>query len=297
MALSLLVRASGWTLVLGGALTAGCGSKPPSVIAPAPCPTASPSPVKGSNVIVTTHCSLEYAAGGLRDARTLAPLIERYTAALKREFVVEGGAVLFDHVVCRVHQMGMPTALAGEGVATTLSTSAEGQYSADIFVLASSLHSATAKTALGDPMDAAYVAKTLAHELATIPIERSFATKKAGFGRTAMPRWFVQGFEEYLALTITSSRGTAATAKYAQRVVTKPDRVRFGPADIAVDDAYGDGATLIAFLVDEWGAAAPHRVLLGDQTTFYSALVGVTGLDVAALGARFRAWLGKQPIN
>ena len=71
-------------------------------------------------------------------------------------------------------------------------------------------------------------AKLVMHEYSTVLLDRITRAKKAGWSFFSGPSWFVQGYEEYLGLMLSSPRNrTAVLGKYLARHKGGPGRIDF----------------------------------------------------------------------
>ena len=148
----------------------------------------------------------------------------------------------------------------------------------------------------GEPMDNAYFFKTVVHEYSSIVLEQITRSKRKGWTICKAPSWFVQGYQEYLALTLSSDHSRTVTVSLYKDLCTRdPTRVHLcGPPDklmLTVKNDYVDGAVLLMFMHEEFGRDRVHALLKSDSKTFCQALATELGLDYAGLFRRWQKWL------
>jgi hypothetical protein len=133
---------------------------------------------------------------------------------------------------------------------------------AEIHLLALSAHR-PATTAVGEPMDENYIFKNLVHEYSTILLEQMTLAKPTGWNFYGAPSWFVQGYEEYLGLTLSSEHSRNVTfPKY--RDLHRQDRNRVTRA-FEVKNPYLDGPVLVEFLHESYGKEKVQAFLMSDK--------------------------------
>src|SRR5262249_21582305 len=131
--------------------------------------------------------------------------------------------------------------------------------------------------------------KTLAHEYATILLDRLTQTKAGGWRFFDAPAWFVQGYEEYASLVLSRPRNREVVLPEYVRRQKDEQRVRFG-ATIEVQDPYVEGAVVMHFLHEQFGRERVQALLTAPQPTFAAALTAMLGVSASELGARWREW-------
>src|SRR5262245_28561507 len=190
---------------------------------------------------------------------------------------------------CVVHLHGKPTANVTESDAA-ITTGGSGQkYTASISILAPSAFSASYRDVAGLGPGREHHGKVLAHEYATILLDRLAAEKPAGWRFFSGPEWFLQGYEEYLgAASLDAPQRDAVLAAYV-RAQADPGRVRFHP-QLAVKHAYVDGAALLHFLHEVFGGERVRAVLDAPRATFDEALPAALGVAMKDVEARWKVW-------
>jgi hypothetical protein len=104
-----------------------------------------------------------------------------------------------------------------------------------------------------------------------------------------MPSWFVQGYQEYLGLTLSSAHSRTITmGLYKQMLEQQPGNVDtdFG---INVANPYYDGTMLMAFMHDTYGSKKVMSILTESGGTFGTRIS--TRLDpLNEFVAKFKVW-------
>lgn len=197
-------------------------------------------------------CSIEWMAGGQADAHNLANHATQLVGGFDTLLGAGRTKKLMGGIDCRVHLHTVASGVARPGLATTLTAGESGRETADIFLLASGSHGASFRSAAGLPPAWPYLEKTFLHELAGVLFAAAANEKPTGFRFYDSPAWFHQGAEEYASIILMSDAASRRQvgAFYADRVRKKRDRIAFAP-EVHVQDVYGDGALLVAYLVRE----------------------------------------------
>jgi hypothetical protein len=234
---------------------------------------------------------LTFEAGFEADAKRLAVATDTAIELLGAAFHDWDGRGLLESANLEIIIYAMPTRQADEAT-TRLNTEWRGnQYFAKLHILAPSRVSTTALTTVGEPKDERYFQQLLVHELSSIISDRVSAKKPGGWHLYSAPGWFVQGLEQYLALSLTESKSTME--KYLERSRRDPRQVQtdFG---IHVMNDYIAGTALVAFLARE-GLGPIKRLLLSPEPTFGKALRAEFKVDVITFGEQFQLWLHGPP--
>ena len=232
-----------------------------------------------------------------KDLPADADQVRRHLAASVKNLAIEFGAErvqpLLQSAVINVYAHPHPTDKAREGLATLETRTKDGAYHADLHILTPSAHGAGAKTSVGEPKDDNYFFKIVVHEYGTIVLDRMTQRKPRGWRFFSAPSWFVQGYEEYLGLMLSSEHNRLVTLqKYRDLHRAEPNRVS---RQFDVRDAYIDGAVLLHFLHDTYGNKKVHALLLSAEPDFWSAVTETFGHDRNRLHTVWRGWLATQP--
>ena len=232
---------------------------------------------------------VHYAAGHGDDAQRVRGYLEQTVTNLCTEFGRERVTPLLASASIDVYLHPRPNDTAREGLALLRSGVQGDVYTARIDILAPSAHRPGATTSVGEPMDGNYIFKNLVHEYSTIVLDRITRSKPAGWRFFSAPTWFVQGYEEYLGLMLSSEHSRKVTfEKY--RDLLRADPARVSP-DLEVKSAYLDGAVLLQFLHETYGKQKVHGILASEADDFWSAVAEQTGQQRAALYRAWRQWL------
>src|SRR5262249_52011309 len=145
-----------------------------------------------------------------------------------------------------------------------------GQYFAFVTLQAPSLLSPKGRSAIGEPLDTRYFEKNTAHELSTIFIERVTLNRGSGWRLYSAPSWFVQGFEEYLALNCSTEHARRVTLPTYVAAV-RASRSRAASGITGTDpgkDPYIQGAVRLLFFHRVFGKDRVHAILTNGAPTF-----------------------------
>src|SRR5262249_13555685 len=146
------------------------------------------------------------------------------------------------------------------------------------------------RNSIGEPAGDDYFAKVLVHEYATILLERITRAKPRGWPFYDAPSWFVQGYEEYLGLTHSTPRNrNVVLPKYIALQQRNPHRVRIG-FGIGVKDDYLDGAVLLHFMHEKFGADKVQAILTSEAATFEKAAGPALGVTLGEFGRLWEEW-------
>lgn len=115
--------------------------------------------------------------------------------------------------------------------------------------------------------------KTIVHELAGEYLDRKAVTSGAGHSFYDAPSWFVQGYEEWLALSFIAPQDLAPEEVTARICRRSTGDVQLNGASLMVESEYTDGAALIAMLTTSEGRDSAVRILTSPATTFEQALI------------------------
>ncbi|MEJ7733918.1 MAG: hypothetical protein WKG00_32580 [Polyangiaceae bacterium] len=191
------------------------------------------------------------------------------------------------------HVWLMPAPAGGVAAGRTRSATADGKdgsYCEIYFLTPSAMTDADrCCTLVGEPRDESYFRKMVAHEYGGIFLQRQ-NRMDAGWRFGSAPLWFVQGYEEWLALQLASEHSRTVTfEKYKALVANSPDRIGF----FGVANEFTDGTVLVAFLHDEFGTAKVRAVLRSKKKSFAEALEAELGVNAEGLLQRWTRWRKK----
>jgi hypothetical protein len=138
-----------------------------------------------------------------------------------------------------------------------------------------------------------YHAKVLMSEYIPIGHQAVQDSRPAGgWSYYSAPQWFVQGLQEYDAISHTTDTNRTTTAA---RLMTwaRQNEGTFAccAKGIELGDPYNGGAAFMAFLAAEFGEGIHERILRSGASAFSDALAIETKRSQADLVSRFRTWV------
>ena len=243
------------------------------------------------------NVTIHYASSHTADAKWAADFLERALRQLKMHFQAAGLDEFVTGFKCDICLQPTATSMASESLATCNSGTKDGTnrtYYADIHLLTPSAHSEKARTRIGEPKDAVYFERLLVHEYAAPVLDRITRGKPEGWRFFQAPRWFIQGYEEYVALTCSNKQSRELTmAEYRKMVRSDPKRVRndFG---LVVRDEYIDGAMLVAFIHEHYGKDKAQAILTSRAETFGEAITQALEVNLDTFFSAWREWLERD---
>ena len=238
---------------------------------------------------ITVHHAPSHAA----DAKKVATFLKSAVKQLKAHFKPAGLDEYVTGFKCNIYLHPRATNKASESRASCICGVAGGAYYADIHLLTPSAHSQSATTHIGEAKDIAYFERLLVHEYAAPVLDRITRGKSSGWRFFQSPRWFIQGYEEYLALTNSNEHSRKVTlAKYKKIVKSDPQRVKndFG---LTVRSEYLDGAMLIAFIHEKYGTDKAQAILTNQSDSFGTAIKQTLHVNLDTFFAAWEEWLAK----
>jgi hypothetical protein len=246
-------------------------------------------------VIRTPFYRLHHDAGNEADARKAREVLDDLIKALGKEFAGQKVDDLLRGIDCDIYLHAKPTDDISEGSASLESGVKDGKYVATIRLLTPSAFRPGFRSSIGEPGGDDYFAKVLVHEYATILLERATRAKDKGWRFYDAPGWFVQGYEEYLGLTLSTPHNrNDVLAKYLALQKGDPLRVRIG-FGVGVKDPYLDGAVLLHFMHEAFGKDKVQAILTSDAPTFEAAAGPALGVTLEEFRRRWEEWRAKLP--
>lgn len=266
-----------------------------SFLAPALAQSRNEAP-KLDQTLRVENITIHFARSNVDDAKEVAAFLPSAIKQLQDHFKPAG---LDEHVTgfrCDLYLHPAPTERASESTAASTTGTRDGTnrtYFAEMHLLTPSAHSTEARTHIGEPKDDAYFERLLVHEYAAPVLDRITRAKPAGWRYYDAPRWFVEGYEEYVALTCSNEHSRNVTMrKYKQIVSTEPKRVRddFG---LVVRDNYLDGSMIVAFMHDRFGAEKTQALLSSQAESFGEAVAKTLDVNLESFVAAWKEWLAE----
>lgn len=264
------------------------------VAAPAPLKIGADEPHKWS-VIETPFFDLHYDPAYEGDARKVRERLDAAIESLNKEFAGHRADKLLQGFDCKLYLHSKPNDKASEGSALIVSGVSGDQYKAELHLLTPSAFRPGFKSNVGEQGGDDYFHKVLVHEYSTILLERITRAKKDGWRFFSAPGWFVQGYEEYLGLTLSSPHNRRVVlGKYLALHKADPGRVEIG-FGVGIKDAYIDGAVLLHFMHETFGKERVQAILTSSAPTFEGAIRRTLDVTLEGFGKRWEDWRGKLP--
>lgn len=238
---------------------------------------------------------VSFKAGNEADADMIAGFMRQSVAELVKEFKGHNAERILNNSLCRVIIHATPDERASEATASLISNYDGPRCMSELHILAPNAHGPAARTVTDEPKDAYYFHKLIMHEYCTSLLGAISRDKPTGWRFNSSPAWFVQGYEEYLALFHSSEHSRTVTyGKYLAEVKRNPARVSmdFG---VDVQDPYVDGTVLLKFMHDVWGADRVQAILKSPEPTFGKAAKTSLGVTFEEFADRWNKWLAEQP--
>jgi hypothetical protein len=310
-------------LLLGASVPAGCraAGAPPrpagplhsaplaaSVLAPSPvAPAASDAIVRAAPPHLTASgidlpegnwrqmdlgtIVLHYLEQHASDAEKFRGYFSYADAALAREFPGEDMAALMkEPLVCHAYLMPVSTRHAGPGHASSHTSYGEHPY-CEIFFVSPSVLTEVQRccTAVGEKRDEHSDHRGVTHEYSGVLLER-YIRKHGGWSLNSAPDWFRQGYEEYLALTLSTEHSRTVTLEM-YKALLREDPTRVGYFGVASD--YHEGAVILLFLHERFGKEKLHALLRSKEKTFRRAVATELGLTPDLFATTWSQWARK----
>ena len=145
-------------------------------------------------------------------------------------------------------------------------------------------------TSMRKPMDRTYHNVLMIHEFFTVIADQISKEKEKGWHIYSAPNWFIQGLEQYVALSI--SENDEEIKDYIRTVQSKPSIIQtdFG---LEVTQDYTGGTVLLAFICRN-GNEIIKDILESTEPTFARAMTAVLDTDFPTFISEFEAWMKEQ---
>jgi hypothetical protein len=246
------------------------------------------------SVYTSDHYQLFNKPEHEKDAKKVKGFLDTGIASLKKEF---NGFPVDDllRVNCDIYLHPEATSKASESRSTINSwTDNQGKYFAVIDLLAPSAYNPNYRSNVNEPPGDDHFFKLVMHEYSPILLDRITQAKKTGWLFYSAPRWFTDGYEEYLGLMLSSPRNrTEVLAKYLTIHKDDPDRIDFD-FGVSVKDDYIDGTLLLLFMHETFGKDRIHAVLRSEERRFGKAIVSALNVDLDEFEKRWEEWLNNK---
>lgn len=126
----------------------------------------------------------------------------------------------------------------------------------------------------------------IAHELGHIYLHRC-RNLAGGYTRAQVPRWFDEGFSEYLKLLVIGQQ--RFDEKYSWYAPEIDNIISEGLSGIS--NVYAGGAWVLRFMDSEFGIATIKAIIASDQASFWGAVAECTGLSEPQFEGQLIEWL------
>ena len=126
----------------------------------------------------------------------------------------------------------------------------------------------------------------IAHELGHIFLDR-YRNLAGGYLRSDVPRWFDEGFGEYLRLLVMGEQ--RFDEKYSWYFPEIPNITANGISGIS--NVYAGGAWVLRFMDSKFGIDTIKAIIASEQPTFWAAVTEQTSLTIAQFDEQLKEWL------
>ena len=126
----------------------------------------------------------------------------------------------------------------------------------------------------------------IAHELGHIYLDRC-RIQAGGYQRSHVPRWFDEGFCEYLRLLVIGQQ--RFDEKYSWYFPEVDNIIANGLSGIS--NVYAGGAWVLRFMESEFSIAGIKAIITSGQATFWGAVTEQTGLSASQFEEQLIEWL------
>jgi len=139
--------------------------------------------------------------------------------------------------------------------------------------------------------DADYYIGNIAHELSHVMLDR-YREMADGYQRSGCPKWFDEGFGEYLKLLVLGEQLFDTKYKWYTSEISKI--ISNGLSEITlsgITDVYAGGAWVLRFMDSEFGIDAIKAIITSSQPTFWAAVTEQTNLTQSQFEEQLKEWL------
>jgi hypothetical protein len=263
-------------------------------ITTAPAVDKEPEKPRKWTLVETPYYHLHHDPAHETDAKQARDQLDRTIALLVKEFKPHPVEKLLRAADCKIYLHAKPNDTASEGLASLRTGVQDGKYVATIDMLTPSAFRPGFRNSVGEPGGKDYFAKVLVHEYGTILLEQITRAKPKGWRFYDAPGWFVQGYEEFLGLTLSTAHNRKVVlGKYLALQKKDSRRVRIG-FGIGVRDDYIDGASVLYFMHETFGKEKVQAILVSEADTFEAAGPAL-GVTFDEFGRMWYTWRKKLP--
>lgn len=134
--------------------------------------------------------------------------------------------------------------------------------------------------------DKVWYVGNIAHELGHIILDK-YRVLAGGYLRSDSPRWFDEGFGEYLRLLVIGEQ--LFNEKYSRYELEIPNILASGTSGI--EEVYAGGAWALRFMDSEFGIDTIKAIVTSTQPTFWAAVTEQTNLTQGQFDEQLKEWL------
>jgi hypothetical protein len=246
------------------------------------------------SVLSSDYYQLFYHPDYEKDGKKVKELLDSGIEALKKEFKDHPVDQLL-RVDCKIFLYPTRSEKASEYMAKiTTGRDNKGKYSAVIDLLPPSAYDTNYRSNVGEPPGYDYFSKLVVHEYSTILLEQLTRSKKKGWRFFDAPKWFTDGYEEYLGLTLSAPRNRKEVLnKYLATHKENPNRIDFD-FGISITNDYIDGALLLLFMNESFGRQKVQAILTSEEPRFGKAVTSSLGVNLEEFKKRWEEWIQKK---
>ena len=235
----------------------------------------------------TAEVDIRYQLPNESDARLYAGFFESAHRRIRSEFSgFDVDALARQPVRCGVWLHPTAGDAVSAGAALNASSGGPAAY-CELHFLTPSAYTEKDRccTKIGEVRDVDQMNRIAVHEYVTIVLDR-ITRQRSGWQYHSAPKWFEQGYEEYLACVIASEHTRTVTlSKYRDLLAATPSRLRDN-GDL--ENPYIEGTVVVEYLHAEFGRQTVQAILTNPSNTFDEALRATLGFDQRELFERVR---------
>ncbi len=241
--------------------------------------------------IVLGKTRIHFDSSSTEDALALARFHGSAVGKLRDHFSRVEQSRCVGGFICDIWLHSKPNEKANESRAVCETQVQGAFYRADIHLLTPCAYTKSARSHIGEAKGRMYVERLLVHEYSAPLLDTITRGKKSGWRFFSAPRWFVQGYEEYLALHCSNTHSLRVTkARYLEIVRHNPERIRLGEG-IEVTSPYLDGPVLVEFMDQHFGRTKLHAVLASREPSFERAVSTQMAEFPGKFFRAFQSWI------
>jgi hypothetical protein len=252
------------------------------------------------STIKTENFTIYYRKDFADDAQKAKTYLNNTIESMVKEFSDYEPEKILKKVDCYVYLYPEPNEKANDGTSRCITWGLDnGRRHAELHFLTPAVYSPNSMDSIGElKKEDHYFFRYIVHEYSSIFLGVITRSKSKGWSEDDAPNWFVQGYEEYLGMTLSSEHSRTVTfSKYMDVVKKDPDQVMIahGYKDksprIVVQRDYTDGFALLAFMHHQFGKKAVQRILVSEKATFWEAMKDSFQMDTREFYEKYQEWV------